>query len=155
MPLEFWKGWKDLKDDYWAEKVSLGSFYEYTWPVPRTELVMDFVEGFQYVKGEKMDHTTPIRATVRGIPIEITAWTIQQALGIEGTRTATVPKASGELDSRYSRMFGLTRADHTSDGTRINGFDEPYQGRVRALVEIMCVKKKSHYASNELLENMY
>ena len=53
------------------------------------------------------------------------------------------------------KLFGLTRADHTSDGTKIKGFDEPYQDRVRALVEVMCVKKKSMYASNELLENMY
>ena len=53
------------------------------------------------------------------------------------------------------KAFGLTRADHNTDGTRIKGFTEEYQDRVRALVEIMCVKKKSLYASNELLENMY
>ena len=68
---------------------------------------------------------------------------------------AAIPKASGELDPRYIKMFGLTRADHNTDRTRIKGFDELYQDRVKALVEIMCVKKKSHYASNELLENMY
>ena len=155
IPLEYWGAWRKLKDDHWAEKVSLGSFYEYTWPVPRTELVSDFVEGFQYIRGEKTEYTTPIRATVRGVPVEITSWTIQQALGIEGSRIAPIPKASGELDPRYMRMFGLSRADHKTDGTRINGFDDPYQDRVRALVEIMCVKKKSLYASNELLENMY
>ena len=68
---------------------------------------------------------------------------------------AAIPKTNGELDPRHMKLFGLTRADHTSDGTRIKGFDEPYEDRLRALVEILCVKKKSMYASNELLENIY
>lgn len=52
-------------------------------------------------------------------------------------------------------MYGLSKADHNTDGTRVKGFAPVYQDRVRALIEIMCVKKKSHYASTELLENMY
>ena len=57
------------------------------------------------------------------------------------------------MDPRYIKMFGLTRADHKMDGTRIKGFIEDYEDQVKALVEIICVKKK--YASDELLENMY
>ena len=76
IPLEYRKAWRELKDDAWAERVSLGAFYKYTWLVPRSELVSDFVEGFQYIKGEKIKYTTSTRATVQGIRVEITAWTI-------------------------------------------------------------------------------
>lgn len=155
LPLEHWQTWRDLKDDAWAETVRLGAFYEYTLPVPRTKLVADFVEGFQYTKREKTEYTLPIRATVRGKPVEITVWTIQQALGIEGNRTATAPKANKELDDKYVRQFGLIKSDFNTDGIRIKGFSEEYEDRVKALVEIMCMKKKSHYASMEVLENMY
>ena len=113
------------------------------------------MEGFEYTKGEKIEYTMPIRATMRGIPVEITAWTIQQAMEIEGTRIPPIPKASEELDKKYITLLGLTRADHNTDGTWIRGFTEEYMDRIKALVEIMCVKKKSQYAFTELLENLY
>ncbi len=70
----------------------------------------------------KIEYTMPIRATVQGIHVEITAWTIQQALGKEGTRTHTVHKASKNLVQKYMTMFGLSKADHNTDRTRIKGF---------------------------------
>lgn len=49
---------------------------------------MNFVEGFHYVKGDKSFYDSPIWVTIRGKPIEISIWTIQHTLGIEGHKTS-------------------------------------------------------------------
>ena len=61
---------------------------------------------------------------MQGIPVKITAKTIQQALGIKGTWIPTISKANKDLDQKYMTLSGLSKAYHITDKTRIKGFME-------------------------------
>jgi len=117
--------------------------------------VLDFVEGFHYTKGEKAEPNMPIRATVRSKLVEITVWTVQQALDIEGTTKPTARKPSKEFDTKYTATFGLEKTDFSSDGIQINGFTDKYHDRVKALIGLMYLKKTSQYANKVLLHHLY
>lgn len=95
------------------------AFYEFIWPKPKSELVMDFVEGFTYVKGGGVGYETPIRAVVRGKPIEITTWVIQQVLGLEGTQGLKSQKFSISFNHKYTKPFEVTAGDYSNDGHKI------------------------------------
>lgn len=77
---------------------------------------MDIVEGFRYVKGEKVEYDTMIRFVVRGISVEITAWTIKEALGIEGTRNPGPFKTIKVFDVKYAIAYGLTKTTSVQMG---------------------------------------
>lgn len=74
---------------------------------------MNFVEGFQYTKGEKIDYDNTIKSTLQGILMEIRAWTVKEALKFDKTRTLTPFKTMKEFHSKYTARYGLTKHDIT------------------------------------------
>lgn len=109
--------------------------------------VIDFVEENQYAKEEKIDYDSTIRSTVLDTPVEITAWTLNEALGIEGTKTSASFKTVKEFDAKYMVQHELTKYDINSDGFNVKGYDLIYQDMIQAMVEVSCVKKKFLYAN--------
>lgn len=69
--------------------VSLDTFYNYKWPEPHTKLILDFVEGFQYIPLTKykrknhQEYDNPIRLLIRNKSVKITEYVIRVVLGFE------------------------------------------------------------------------
>ena len=146
-----------MADDDWAAATSLEVFYHFNWPQPRPELILDFVEGFEYVQQQRGTCRVPgehnIRSMVRGKPVEITAYVVRTALGFEEGADLVGHKVGFGFHERYSQ-YGLTEADHAHDGNRVTALPEAYQVRVRALSDAIGFKQRLLFASNDLLEHI-
>lgn len=118
LSFEHWQAWRDLKNDAWAKRVSLGHSMSISGQCHTQSWCQTWWRVFNTPRGRmKIEYTIPSWATVRGILLKIMALTIQQVLRIVRTRTPRVPKSSNDLDPKYMAMFGFTRAGHNSDGT--------------------------------------
>ena len=149
-----------MADEDWAHSTGLDVFYNFHWTEPRTELLLDFLEGFDYVQPPKegrrpsLEIGGPIRSLVHRKPVEISAYVIRAALGFESGQSLVGRCATISFQRKFAK-YGVTPADHQHDGKRFAALTPPYQVRIRAMGDAIGFKQRLTYISNDLQDHVY
>ena len=159
-PYTHWDFSTGMQDDDWAALTSLDVFYHFRWPEPRHELILDFIEGFEYAppaKGTRRssaDSRDTIRSMVRGKPVEITAFVIREALGFDSGADLLDQRRTDGFHPKFAK-YGLTKEKHIHDGNRTSALTPAYQTRAQALGDAIGFKQRLLFVSNNLLEHIF
>jgi len=141
--------WQSTQDEEWATKVGLEALYERTWGSVREELILDFVEGFQRPTERRKSNETPtVTSMVRGQKVVIDAEIIREVLGLTGTDS----RVDHVEDSDISRITVVPM--RSGEGYTVETCLEEYRTRLAALMELVCCRKRSLYASEHLIRHV-